>query len=149
MIQAVQNLQLNLVSNTSAITFADTDLRTASANCFNGWLNHNEGSATFNILAGGVYEVSFNSNVTSATAGQIAIGLFADGTLLQGTESDVTVATAGEWENVGFNKHIRVCTRGNVTLTVASIPSVIYNDTVTDTQIPIIKNANISVKRLS
>ena len=45
MIQSVQEQELVLTSNTSPITFADTDLRTASANCFNGWLNHNEGKS--------------------------------------------------------------------------------------------------------
>ena len=66
MIQSVQEQELVLTSNTSPITFADTDLRTASANCFNGWLNHNEGSAQFNIVAGGIYEIDFTANVTSA-----------------------------------------------------------------------------------
>ena len=51
MIQSVQEQELVLTSNISPITFADTDLRTASANCFNGWLNHNEGSAQFNLVA--------------------------------------------------------------------------------------------------
>ena len=37
MIESVQEQELVLTSNTSPITFADTDLRTASANCFNGW----------------------------------------------------------------------------------------------------------------
>ena len=71
MIQSVQEQELILTSNTSPVTFADTDLRTGSANCFNGWLNHNEGSATFNIVAGGIYEIDFNTNVTSATAGNV------------------------------------------------------------------------------
>ena len=62
MIQSVNEMELVLTSNTSPITFADTDLRTASANCFNGWLNHNEGAAQFNLVAGGIYEIHFDAN---------------------------------------------------------------------------------------
>jgi len=149
MIQSTQEQELVLTSNTAPITFADTDLRTGSANCFNGWLNHNEGSAQFNILDGGIYEISFNVNVTSATVGQIALGIYADGVKLNGTEMDGIVATAGEFANLSANKLIRVCGRGSVTITVNSVPSVVYNNVVTDTEIPIIKNANISIKKLA
>ena len=147
MIQSIQEQELVLTSNTAPITFADTDLRTASANCFNGWLNHNEGSATFNIVAGGIYEIDFTTNITSATAGALALGIFADGVKLNGGEADTVIATAGDYENISIHKYIRVCGRGNVTITVASLPTVVYDETTTDTQIPIIKNANIIVKR--
>ena len=147
MIQSLQEQELVLTSNTAPITFADTDLRTASANCFNGWLNHNEGSATFNIVAGGIYEIDFTSNVTSATAGAIAFGIFADGVKLNGGEADTVIAAAGDYENISIHKYIRVCGRGNVTITINSLPTVIYDETSTDTQIPIIKNANIIIRR--
>ena len=146
MIQSIQEQELVLTSNTSAITFSDTDLRTGSANCFNGWLNHNEGSAQFNIVAGGIYEINFNTNVTSATAGNVAFAIFADGTQLQGTEMDTPV-TVGVYSNIGTTKYIRVCGRGSVTLTIQSVPTITYDGTSTATQIPIVKNANISIIR--
>ena len=146
MIQSIQEQELVLTSNTSAITFSDTDLRTGSANCFNGWLNHNEGSAQFNIVEGGIYEINFNTNVTSATAGNVAFAIFADGTQLQGTEMDTPV-TVGVYSNVGTTKYIRVCGRGSVTLTIQSVPTITYDGTSTATQIPIVKNANISIIR--
>lgn len=149
MIQSVQEQELILTSNTAPITFADTDLRTASANCQWGWLNHNEGSALFNIVAGGIYEIEFHSDVTSATAGQVSIGIFADGTLLQGATASTVIGAPGEWENISMDKKIRVCTRGNVSITIASIPTTIFDGTVTDTEIPIIRHANISIERLA
>ena len=148
MIQSVQDAQLTLASNSAALPFADTDLRTQSANCFNGWLNHNEGSAQFNIVAGGIYDISFNANVTSATAGNVALGIYANGSLLQGTEVDVPI-TVGVFNNVANNKKIRVCNRGNATITIQSVPTITYNGTATDTQIPIVKNANISIERVA
>ena len=146
MIQSVQEAPELLISNTDAIKFADTDLRTQSANCFNGWLNHNEGSAQFNIVAGGIYEIDFNANVTSATAGNVALAIFTDGSQLAGSEMDAPV-TVGVYSNVSTKKYIRVCGRGSVTLTIASVPTITYDGTTTDTQIPIVKNASISIRR--
>ena len=147
MIQSVQEQELILTSNTAAITFADTDLRTGSANCFNGWLNHNEGSAQFNLVAGGIYEIDFNTNVTSATPGSIALGIFTDGVKVNGGEANTVIAAAGDYENVSIKKYIRVCGRGSVTVSINSIPTIVYDEVAEATQIPIIKNANISIRR--
>ena len=149
MIQSVQEQELTLTSNTAPITFADTDLRTGSANCFNGWLNHNEGSAQFNIVMGGIYEIEFDANVTSATAGSLAFGIFADGVKLNGAEMNEVIAAAGDYVNISSNKLIRVCGRGNVTITVNSLPTVVYDGTSEATQIPVVKNANIIIKKLA
>jgi len=152
-IQAVQEPEITLTSNTASVPFAVTDLRTRSAmNCC-GFINHNEGSALFSILDGGVYEVTFNGNITSNTAGQVAVGLFADGVLVPGTEMDAAIATAGEFENISFDKKIKVCCKGTVNLAITSLPTIVYSGgaepVVTDTQIPILKNAEISITRLS
>jgi len=75
-IQAVTEREITLPSNTASVPFETTDLRTRSAmNCC-GFINHNEGSALFSILDGGVYEVTFNANVTTAAAGQFALRTF-------------------------------------------------------------------------
>ena len=152
-IQAVQEQEIALTSNTASVPFAVTDLRTRSAINCQGWMNHNPGSALFSIIEGGVYEVTFNANVTSATAGNVALALFADGVKVDGTEVDAVIDTAGDWENVGFEKKIRVCCKGSVSLFVSSVPTTTYagggTPVVTDTEIPIVKNANISIERLS
>ena len=147
MIQSVQEQELVLTANTSPITFADTDLRTQSANCFNGWLNHNEGSAQFNLVAGGIYEINFDANITSATDGLVGVALYADGVKLNGAEANAVIAVAGDYADVSISKYIRVCGRGSVTLTVQSVPTITYDGVSTATQIPIVKNANISIKR--
>lgn len=137
-----------LTSNTSPIAFQNDDIRTRSANCC-GWLQHAEGQPNYKLLKGGLYEVSFNANVSSATAGTVAFGLYEDGILLQGTTVIAEVATAGDFYNVSFNKLIEICCRGDATLTVASVPTVLTGATLpatpTDTEIPIIQNANFSI----
>lgn len=152
-IQAIQEPEITLTSNTATLPFSLVDLRTKSAmNCC-GFINHNEGSALFSILDGGVYEITFNANITSATAGNVALALFADGTQIAGTEMDATIATAGDWENISFDKKIRVCCKGTVNLAITSLPTTTFSGTgtpvITDTQIPIIKNANINIERLA
>lgn len=149
MIQSTNEAEQILASNTAQVAFSDTDLRTGSAQCVTGWLNHNEGSAGFTIIGGGIFEIEFNTNITSATAGVVGLALYADGVKLNGTEMDEVVATAGDYHNVSFDKKIRVCSRGSVTLTIASVPTITFGTTVTETQVPTLKNTNISVERLA
>ena len=152
-IQAVQEPEITLTSNTASVPFAVVDLRTRSAQNCSGFVNHNEGSALFSILDGGVYEVTFNANITSATAGQVALALLADGVQVSGTEMDAVIAAAGDFENISFDKKIKVCCKGTVNLAITSLPTVVYNGgatpVITDTQIPIVKNAEISVTSLA
>ena len=149
MIQAIYDAEQVLASNTDVVKYNAIDLRTNSAQCFNGWLNYNAGSSQFNILAGGIYEVSFNANITSADVGNVALALYTDGVELAGTEMNSVVATAGNWENISFVKRFRVCPRGNVTLTINSVPTTTYNGTTTDTQVPTLKDVNITISRVN
>ena len=82
MIQSVRELPITLTNNEAFITFTDDDVRTRSSTCQCGWLQHQEGSPLYQILDGGYYEVSFNTNVSSAEAGIVALGLYEDGILV-------------------------------------------------------------------
>ena len=150
MIQSVLEPITILTSNSSAVTFTNDDIRTRKANCC-GWLQHNEGSPIYKILEGGIYKVSFNTNVTSATAGTVALGLFQDGILIPGTTVIAEVVTPGDYYNVSFDKLIKICCRGDASLSVASIPNVLTGATLpgtpTVTEIPILQNANVSITK--
>lgn len=150
MIQSVLEPITTLTSNSSPITFTDDDVRTRKANCCN-WLQHNEGSPIYKILEGGLYEVSFNANISSATAGTVALGLFQDGILIPGTTVIAEVATAGDYYNVSFDKLIKICCRGDASLTVASVPNVLTGATLPGTpvvtEIPVIQNVNFSITK--
>ena len=150
MIQSVLEPITILTSNTSTITFTDDDVRSRRANCC-GWLQHDEGSPIYKILEGGLYEVSFNANVSSATAGTVALGLFQDGILIPGTTVIAEVATAGDYYNVSFDKLIKICCRGDASLTVASVPNVLTGATLPGTpvvtEIPVIQNVNFSITK--
>ena len=148
MIQSVNEQIQILTSNSSTLSFINDDIRSRNANCC-GFLQHDEGSPLYKLLDGGIYEVSFNANVTSATAGTVALGLFQDGILIPGTTVIAEVATAGDYYNVSFDKLIKICCRGDATLTIASVPNVLTGATLpgtpTVTEIPVVQNANLSI----
>ena len=148
MIQSILEPITILTSNSATVTFTSDDVRTRSANCC-GWLQHSEGSPIYKIISGGLYEVSFNANVTSSVVGTIALGLFQDGVLIPGTQVIAQITTAGDYVNVSFDKLIKVCCNGSATLTVASIPSILTGATTpgatTITEVPVIQNANFSI----
>lgn len=152
MIESIVEMITVFVSNLASLIFTSDTIRTRSANCC-GWLQHSEGSPTYKILEGGLYEISFNANVTSATAGTVALGLFQDGVLVPGTTMIAEVATAGDYYNISFNKLLKVCCRGDASLTIASIPNVLTGaalpGTPTVTEIPVVQNANFSIVKKS
>jgi hypothetical protein len=150
MIQSFLEAITVLPSNTSPISFLNDDVRSRKATCA-GWLQHTEGSPVYKLLDGGLYRVTFNANVSSATDGTVAFGLYQDGVLIPGTTVIAEVATAGTYYNVAFDKLIKVCCRGDATLSVASVPSVLTGaavpGTATATEIPVIQNANVSITK--
>lgn len=153
MIETIINEPVALTSNTSPVVFDETDIRTRCASCC-GWLDYQNGNPNFKIFGNGYtgyYDVEFSASISSATAGVVAIGLYSDGVLIPDTVRAVTLATAGDYETIAFDKKIRVCPRGTTNITVGSVPSVPTPTDVTTpivTQIPIVTNATFSIDRL-
>ena len=151
MIQSFLETITILSSNTAPIIFNDDDVRSRKANCC-GWLQHTEGSPIYKLLDGGLYEVSFNANITSATEGTVALGLYQDGVLIPGTTVIAEVATAGAYYNVSFDKLVKICCRGDAALSVASVPNVLTGAALpgkpSATEIPVIQNANLSITKI-
>lgn len=153
MIQSIQESPLTLTNNSSAITFSTDTIRTRSAcqnNC-NGWLCHNQGNPLYQIVKGGYYQIDFNTNISSATAGSVALGLYQDGVLIPGTTITTEISTAGVPESISFSKTIEVCCRADANIVVASVPSVLNLSTqeAIETEIPIVQSANLIIKKLS
>ena len=152
MIESVLEMITVLASNLASIIFPTDTVRTRSANCC-AWLQHDEGSPIYKILEGGLYEISFNANVSSAVVGTVALGLYQDGVLVPGATVIAEVVTAGDYYNVSFDKILKICCRGNTTLTVASVPNVLTGaelpGTPVVTEIPVIQNANFSIVKKS
>lgn len=150
MIQSYLETLTLLPSNASPISFERDCIRTRSASCC-GWLQHSQGSPLYKILEGGNYEVTFNANISSDTAGVVAFGLYEDGVLLPGTTVIETLAAAGDFMNVSFTKVVPICCRGDATLTIQSVPTVTTGPSTapvaTTTEIPTIQNANLTITR--
>lgn len=149
MIQALQITPEILTSNIDNINFDTIDLRGRNANCC-GWLQYMPGGSDFTIIGGGLFEVTFNANVTSATAGQVALALkTGTGTDVEGTEVDVDVVTPGVYTNVSFTKLLRICPRVNTTIAVGSLSAIGGVTPAVVTQIPTIKDANFIIRKVA
>ena len=149
MIQTIQILPQVLTSNTDNLNFSTIDVRSRSANCC-GWLQYMNGGSDFTIIGGGRFLISFNANVTSETAGALALALKSSlGSDVEGTEMDVTVATAGDYYNISFTKITEVCPRVNTTFAIGSLPAIGGVTPVVETEIPTIKDANLLIEKMS
>ena len=151
MIQTLQITPEILTSNSDNINFDTVDLKTRTANCC-GWLQYIPGGSDFTIIGGGLFKVSFNANVSSDTAGLVALALkTSTGTDVEGTEMDAEVTTPGNYINVSFTKELRICPRVNTTIAVGSLPATITGTTTlvsTATEIPVIKDANLIIEKI-
>ena len=68
MIQSFINTTTSLASNSASVVFQKDCIRTNSCCGCRSWLCHNEGSANYDIVNGGIYKVSFNATISSATS---------------------------------------------------------------------------------
>ena len=152
MIQSFINTITPLTSNSASVIFQKDCIRTNSCCGCRSWLCHTEGSSNYEIVNGGIYKINFNATVSSATAGVIAFALFNNGEQIPGTLMAETISTAGDYANIGINKEIKVCCKGNANISVRAVPSVptaTAPATPITTQIPIIGNANLVIDRRS
>ena len=149
MIQTLQILPQVLTSNTDNINFTTTDVRTRSATCC-GWLQFMNGGSDFTLIGGGRFKLSFNVNVTSETAGALALALKSStGSDVEGTEMDVTITTAGDYYNISFTKVLEVCPRVNTTVAIGSLSAIGGVIPAVTTEIPTIKDGNLIIERLN
>ena len=146
MIESIITAPIILPSTSSQIAFTTDSIKTRSASCC-GWLSHNEGTPNYKIIQGGLYEIDFTGNFSSATAGIIAVGLYRDGILDPSTVVSQTIATAGDNTELSINKVIKVCCNANETISIGAVPSVISTPTLvpTDTVVPTVLNANLLI----
>ena len=150
MIQSYINTPVALSSNDSSVVFQKDCIRTNSCNGCRSWLCHNEGSANYDIVSGGIYKITFNATVSSAATGVVAFALFNNGEQIPGTLMAETIDAAGDYANIGINKEVRVCCKGTTTISVravSTVPTATAPTTPITTQPPIIGNANLVIDR--
>lgn len=82
--------------------------------------------------------------------GVVAIGLYEDGVLIPDTVRAVTITAPDDYQSISFNRKLRICPKGNTSITVGSVPTVPTPSTPATpitTQIPIITNATFNLAR--
>ena len=146
MIESNINTVTALSSNTDSVAFPNDSIRTPDSTCC-GWLNHEEGSANYNILNGGLYSASVKILASSAAAGVVAFQLYKNGEPIPGTLMAETLSAAGDFVTMSVKtNNIKVCCRGDANISLRAVPAVpTPTDPVTPitTQVPIIINANL------
>lgn len=71
-----------------------------------------------------IFDLSFNGNVTSGTAGtEVQLAMAIDGTPLAETTMIETIGTADSYQNLGARTYLSVCPGEDVTLTVVNTGS--------------------------
>lgn len=150
MIESNINTVTALSSNADSVAFANDSIRTPDSTCC-GWLNHEEGSANYDILNGGVYSASVKILASSAAAGVVAFQLYKNGEPIPGTLMAESLSAAGDFATMSVKTNIKVCCRGDANISLRAVPAVpTPTDPVTPitTQVPIIINANIVLDRV-
>ena len=152
MIESNINSVVALTANDDSVSFQNYTLRTGSCsecNC-NSWLCHTTGSANYDIVKGGLYDIDFHATVSSAAAGDVAFALYNNGEMIPGTLMVATLAAADDYANIGISDTIRVCCNANSNISVRSVPTVQTPSTPATpitTQVPIIVSSILTIER--
>lgn len=128
-----------VVSAGSNVLFPTDSVRTKSSTGCCGWLAHDLGSGIFTLTKPGIYEISYNANITSIDAGQASLVLEQNGEAIGGTQSIYTVATASALGNVSATTLVKVPCGASYTITLTNNSTLALN--VQDASIVITKLA--------
>lgn len=111
--------------------------------CNGGWLVHDAGSGQFTLVNNScgcdVFEIQFNTNLTSSTVGSLALVLQANGEAIGGTEMDYTPASANIYESVSSSTLVKVPRGASLTITVKNISA----------SSVLVKDANIIIQKVA
>lgn len=136
MIESI-NITEQTVTPNNNVLFSQDVVRTRNANCC-GFLERQTGSGLFQLTKCGIYEIIFNANITSATAGAISFAIKQNGEALSGSQMTFT-ATANATQNVSSTRLVRVCGDGSITISVGNIGT-----------LPVtVANPNIIIKKVA
>lgn len=132
------------VATQASIPFVTDRVRSNRSNsCAGGWLTHDVGDSNFTLTncskCCSVFEIQFNTNLSSATVGALALVIQADGTAIGGTEMDYTPATASVYESVSASTLVKVPPCGSTTISVKNISA----------SSVLVKDANIIIKKIA
>jgi hypothetical protein len=128
------------VTNGNNVLFPTDRIRTKACQCAcKGWLAHDTGSGLFTITKPGIYEISFDADITSATVGDASLVLEQNGEAIGGTQSLYNIATASTYGNVSGDTLIQVPCGASYTITLG-------NNSGLDL---LVQNANIIIKKIA
>lgn len=138
------NVPAQTVLTQGTVLFSTDRIRSRRGDaCNGGWLVHDAGSGQFTLVNNGcgcdVFEILFNTNLTSATVDPLALVIQANGEAIGGTEMDYTPAAADVYESVSASTLVKVAQGASVTITVKNISA----------SSVLVKDANIIIQKVA
>lgn len=131
---------IQTVTSGSNVLFPTDRIRTKACQCpCKGWLAHDAGSGLFTLTKAGIYEVTFDADITSTTTGDASLVLEQNGEAVGGTLSLYNVATAGVYGNVNGDTLIQVPCGASYTIALGNNSGLELS----------VQNANIIIKKLA
>jgi hypothetical protein len=130
------NVNVQEVTVNGAVLFDTVALKTGC-----GAERHRQGSSQITLVKGGVYQVTFNADIATPTAGTadtMTLTLAVNAEALTGAEMSSTPGAVDDYNNISTTHLIRVCMPCCIDISVLN----------TSTQAVNVKNANIVVERL-
>ncbi len=135
--------------------------------CRRGWIYHEDGTGIFEVARRNNnrrrncgcncgccsntsdYKVDFNGNIAipeGGTVGPIAMGIFVNGVLVEGTKAIYTPTAVDTYQNVSCTKIIKVpCNCGCKTVTVGYVNGSVDDPTFVPTPVINLANANLQI----
>ncbi len=137
------NVAVQTVLSNGSVLFGIDRVRSRRCGDCRGWLYHDLGSGQFTLTNRScrdmVFEIMYNMNVTSATAGAVPFVIQSNGEAVGGTEMDTTIATANTYQSVSANTLVKVPAGGSIAITVKNISALTA----------LVKDANIIIKKIA
>lgn len=98
---------------------------------------HREGSSSVKLRANGIYDISFNGNISGTAAGQLELAMRLGGDVLPETTMESALGTPGDFDNVfartlvrnccGDSDRVSVVNSGTTTVIVAANSSLVIS----------------------
>lgn len=132
------NVPAQSVLKDGNILFGVDRVRTKSCQC-GGWIEHDAGSGLFTIIKPGIYEISFNANISLAAPGVASMSIKANGEGIGGTNMLANIVTANTLVNISSSTLVQIPCGTSKTISVGN------NTALTET----VQDANIIIKRIA
>ena len=93
----------------------------SSRNPFAGWLAYTQASGTFVLTKPGIYRIHYNANVTSQNKIAARLAIYANGEVLEGSQTEHFVSEPTLYESLSATALVRVAPYDTLSISLVNI----------------------------